>query len=134
MVGTDSAAASGACATANLACLKCLGHRNFVSKKFGTPPAKPYPDRARFKLGNGRPGEVRYAADFSFGLAAACGDFAASLIDADIPALLREGAPQSLGGQLAFYRKNFDFGQIGDRRPVKSGRAGPFCSQSGFPW
>ena len=67
-------------------------------------PAQTYPARARFKFRNGRVGDVRYAADIPAGIAGGRGEIAASLLGADIAALLREGALGSLGGQSDYTR------------------------------
>ena len=66
---TEVAAALDAGTTANLACFEWLDHRNTVSEKFGAPPAQPCPARARFKFGNCRLCEARYAAGSPIGLA-----------------------------------------------------------------
>ena len=55
---------------------------------------------ARFKFGGGRIGEVKYAADTKVGFAGRRGVSTAFVLEADIPALLRAGAPGALGGQF----------------------------------
>ena len=72
-------------ATATLACSEWLGRRSSVLKKFGVPPAQAHPARGRFKFGDVRLGEGRYAADIPVGAAGGRGKVTASLIDADIP-------------------------------------------------
>ena len=52
------------------------------------------------KLGDGRVGEVRHAADIKVGIAARRGALTVFVLEADIPALLRKVAPDALGGQL----------------------------------
>ena len=54
----------------------------------GSPDANPNPTIARFKFGDGRVGEVRYAADIKVGIAERGGAFTAFVLVADIPALL----------------------------------------------
>ena len=56
----------------------------------GLPRVLTFLSRARFKFVGGRIGEVRLAADITEGNLAAC------LLDADIPALLRNGALEPL--------------------------------------
>ena len=64
----------------------------------------PYPATARFKFGGGRVGEVKRAADIKVGTAGRRGAFTAFAPDADIPAVLRKGALELLGGRLDFER------------------------------
>ena len=59
-----------------------------------------YPTSARLKFGDRRIGEAKYAADIKVGTAGRGGAFATLVRDADIPALLREWAPEGPGGQL----------------------------------
>ena len=47
-----------------------------------------------------RLGELRHAADILVGIAGIKGEFTPSVLDADIPALLRKGAMEASGGQL----------------------------------
>ena len=54
------------------------------------PRVLTFPSRARSKFGGGRIGEVRPAADVTEG------NFAACLLDAEIPASLRKGALEPL--------------------------------------
>ena len=54
------------------------------------------------QFGDGRIGEVRYAADIVVGIAGRRGAFTAFVMDAEIPALLRKGALDALGAQLDF--------------------------------
>ena len=64
-------------------------------------------------------GDVRFAADITVGVAVAKGDFAAFVLDADIPALLRSGALGSVGGQPEFYRDTHTSGLRGLELPLK---------------
>ena len=58
---------------------------------------------ARLKFGDGRVGGVKRAAEIKVcGIPGRRGAVAAFVLDADIPALLREGALEALGGQLDF--------------------------------
>ena len=66
----------------------------------GSPKAAPYPAMARFKFGDGRLGEVRHAADIEVGIARRRGALAAFVLGTGLPALLRNGALEALGGQL----------------------------------
>ena len=61
-----------------------------------------YPSAARFQFGDGRIGEVQYAANVTVGIAGRKGTFTAFAMDAEIPALLRKGALEALGAQLDF--------------------------------
>ena len=70
----------------------------------GFPKVMPNPTMARFKFGDGRVGEVKHAADIKVGSAGRKGAFTAFVLDADIPALLRKGVLEALGGQLDFDR------------------------------
>ena len=65
---------------------------------------RPYPAIARFKFGDGRVGEVKYAADIKVGTAGCRGAFTAVALETGIPALLRKGAIESLGGRSDFER------------------------------
>ena len=49
-------------------------------------------------------GHVKFAADITVGGAGAKGAFTARALDADIPAVLRRGASEALGGRLDFFR------------------------------
>ena len=57
---------------------------------------------ARRKFGDGRVGEVRYAAGIKVGIAERRGGIAASAAETEIPALSRAGALEAVGGQLDF--------------------------------
>ena len=57
----------------------------------------PYLTIARFKFGDGRVGEVMYAADIKVGIAECGGAFAAFVLVADIPALPRKAALEAIG-------------------------------------
>ena len=85
----------------------------------GLPRAPTYPAQARFKFGNGRLGGVRFVADITVGVAGATRNFAAFVLDADIPAVLHRGASESLGGQLDFSRVTLTSGFRGAQIPPK---------------
>ena len=89
-------------AAANLVSIKWSEHRNKISERWGIQRAETFPRRAQFKSGDGRLGEVRCAADIPVGTAGKRGTFAALVPEANILALLREGALEALGGRLDF--------------------------------
>ena len=93
VVGVDTGAA------ATSACFKGLHHETAILETFGVPTAKPYPACARFKFGNGRVHQGRFVAKVPVELAGGHGKFTTFSMDAAIPALLRKGAPESLGCQ-----------------------------------
>ena len=101
----DCVVALDAGATANLLCCERFGNRNSHLQKRGTPQVSTYPKKAHFEFGDGRIGEVHYAADLKVGIAGRRGACAAFAPGADIPALLRKGALEALGGQLDFARE-----------------------------
>ena len=70
----------------------------------GIEKAYPYPAEARFKFGDGRIGEARYAADITVGIAGYKGSFTAFVLDAEIPALLCKGALEALYAKLDFVK------------------------------
>ena len=89
-------------ATANLVCRQWLANHNRFLERQGIEKAHLYPADARFKFGDGRIGEVRYAADITVGIAGRKGSFTAFVLDAEIPALLCKGALEALSAQLDF--------------------------------
>ena len=84
-------------ATANLVCFQ---HHNRLLGRSGLQRVSTYPSKARSRFGGGRLGEESHAADIPAGIAGNKGKFAAFALDADIPALLREGAAEESGSQL----------------------------------
>ena len=82
-------------AAANLVCFRSLAHHNRILERRGIPRVTTYPSQARFRFGDGRLGEVRHAAAISVG-------FTAFVLGGGVPALLRKGAMEALGGQLDF--------------------------------
>ena len=86
----------------NLVCFTWLDNHTSYSRKMGFPKVNPYPTMARFTFGDRRVGEVRHAAEIKVGIAGRRGAFAACVLDADIPTLLRRGALEAIGGQLDF--------------------------------
>ena len=68
----------------------------------GIPQVGAYRAMARFKFGDGRIGEVRYAADIKVGIAGCGCAFSVFALEADIPALSCKGAIEAPGGQLDF--------------------------------
>ena len=85
-------------ATANLVCFRCLDHHNRLAERHGFRRVSTYPQKARFRLGDGRVGNVRHAVDIPAGIAGNTAKLTAFVLRADIPALLREGATEALGG------------------------------------
>ena len=77
--------------TANLVCVPWLGKHNSYLQRMGFPLTNAYPSTARFKYGDGRVGEVRYAAEIKVGIAGRRASVTALVMDADILALLRWG-------------------------------------------
>ena len=75
-------------ATAILVRFRWLNRHNSTSGKVGLPRVSIYPAQARIKFGNGRTGDVRFAADMTAGIAGAKGNFTAFAPGADIPALV----------------------------------------------
>ena len=61
------------------------------------------PASARFRFGGGRLGAGRHATGIPVGIAGGKGAFAAFALDAEIPALLRKGALEVLGGLQDFH-------------------------------
>ena len=96
----DSAVVLDTGARANLVRFSWLQRHNRILERRGIPRVTTYPSQARFRFVYGRLGEVRYAADIPVGIAGNTGMFTASVLEADIPALLRKGAMEALGGQL----------------------------------
>ena len=89
-------------AAANLACVRRLENHNLLSEIRGPLRESTHPAGARVQFGYGRLGEVRLAAEITVGLAGQGGTPAAFALEADIPALLRKGVLEVLGGQLDF--------------------------------
>ena len=76
-------------ATANLVCRAWVANHNLSLGRLGMEKVHLYPSAARFKFGDGRIGEVQYAANISVGIAGRKGASTAFAMDAEIPALLR---------------------------------------------
>ena len=121
-------------ATANLACFRWLSRRNSLLEQKGFPRVLTYPAQARFKFGDGRAGNVCFAADITAGIAGAKGAFTACGLDADIPALLRKGASAALAGQSDFARNTLTLGPRGIEIPLKVNAMGHYIlSVADFP-
>ena len=89
-------------ATANLARYQLLRGNNSILRGWGAPRAETNPACARIGFGDGRLGSVRCAEDIPAGTAGGHGKFTAFALEADISALLHEGALEALGGQADF--------------------------------
>ena len=83
---------------ANLVCFRRLPPHYRLLEKYGFQRVSIYPSKARFRFGDGRLGEVRPAADIPVGIAGNMDKFNAFVLDAHIPALVRKGAIEALGG------------------------------------
>ena len=75
-------------ATANLARRAWLANHNQFLERLGIEKAHLYPSAARYKFGDGRIGEVQYAANITGGVAGCKGSLTALVMDDEIPALL----------------------------------------------
>ena len=89
---------------ANLVCFRWLERHNRLPEEEGGPEVSTYPSSALLRSGDGRLNEVRHAAHIPPSIAGNKGKFAAFVLDADIPALLRKGAMEAMSGQLDFSR------------------------------
>ena len=81
-------------ATAIPVCFRWLGFHNRILQLRGYQRVATYSD-----LGDGRPGDVRRAANSSVGIAGNRSTLTAFVLGADTPALLRKGALRALGWQ-----------------------------------
>ena len=89
----------------------------------GFPRAPTYSGQARIKFGDGRMRDVEFAACWAKGTLPACA------LGADIPAFLRKGALEALGGRLDFLRDTLMLGFRGAGIPLKVNTMG--CSSLG---
>ena len=96
--------------------------------KHGRHRVSTYPARARLKLGGGRLGEVRFAADIPVGVAGRKVEFTAFALEADIPELIRKRATEPLGGQPDFSRDASTLREQGLGIPLKVNRMGRYVS------
>ena len=113
-------------ATANLAFSRRLARHNRILDRYGIERVFTCSSKATFRLGGRRLGEVRHAADIPVGIAGNKGKFAAFALNADIPALLRKGAMEALGGQLDFLRGSLVLRRQGVEIPLAVNRAGHY--------
>ena len=121
-------------ATANLVCFRWLSRHNSPLEQKGFLRVLTYPAQARFKFGDGRTGNVCFAADITEGTAGAKGALTAFALDADIPALLRKGALEALAGQLDFARNTLILGSRGIGIPHRVNAMGHYIlSVDDFP-
>lgn len=107
----------------NLVRVRRLGNLNQVSEKHGPPQLSAYPARTRLEFGGGRHGEARFTADLP-GSAGCRGELAASVTDAGIPAILRKGAVEALGGQSQVARDMLTLRNQGADIPPKVNQTG----------
>ena len=87
---------------------------------------QPCPARARSNWGDGSLGRVQFAADVPAGIAGGRGRFAALFLEAGIPALLRKGAVEAVGGRLAFASNALMLAEMGVAAPLKVSGAGRY--------
>ena len=85
-------------AASNLPCFRASGNRNLLSGRTGARRVSTFPACVCFKFGDGRLGDVRFAAYSPAGIAGCRGTLAAFALVADIPAILRRVAVGALGG------------------------------------
>ena len=105
----DSAVVLDTGATADLVCFRWLDHHDRPLEQHGVRSGPAGPSNARFCFGDGRVGDVRYAADTPARVAGIQGKFSASCRGADIPALSPKGATKAPGGKLDSPRDSFVF-------------------------
>ena len=111
-------------ATANLVCSRWPARHNRILDWRGIPRVTTYPSKARSRFADGRLGEVRHAADIPVAIAGYRGMRTAFVLEADIPALLRKGAMEAIGGQLDFLHGSFNLRRRGAQIPPRVNRAG----------
>ena len=85
-----------------------------------------YPSSARCHSCDGRLGDVRHAADIPAGIAGSTGEFTASALDADMPALSRTCAIVAQGRHLDFPRFVLDGRRQGVTIPLRVNRMGRY--------
>ena len=119
----DSVVALDTGATANLVCFSWLAHHNSILEKHEFPKVTANPSEARFGFGDGRFREVCRAAEIPAWVAGNKGKFTASVLGGGVPALLRQGAMEALGGRLDFLRGSLLVRRQGVRAPLK----GEYC-------
>ena len=131
---------------ANLVCFKWLGNHISLPRKTGGPKVNTYLAMARFRFGDSRIGDVRYASDIKVGTPGSSGAVAAFVLEADVAALLRAGALEALGGQLDSARDALTIRNYGVDILLKvnemgryvlsviSPRDGPSCADRGPEW
>ena len=77
-----------------------------------------------FQIGRKSPWWVRFAADTPVGISGCRRKFTAFALEAEIPALSREGATEALGGQLDFSRDVLTLRKQGADIPPKVNQTG----------
>ena len=109
-------------ATANVVPFSWPGRRNRILEQHGIPKVA----KARFSFGDGRLREVRHAADVPVGIAGNRGMFTAFALEAEIPALLREGVMEALGGKSNFLRGSLNLPRQGAQKRLGVNRVGRY--------
>ena len=112
--------------TADLARFHWLGYPNQLLESRGFPRVSAYPSKARVRIGDGRIGEVRRGADIPAGVTWRKGKCTAFALDADIPALMRDGVMESLGGQSEFSRDSLVLVKQGVAIALRVNRVGRY--------
>ena len=125
-MGADSVVGLRTRAAASLVCFKWLKRQSSIVERRGVPRAETFPARARSEFGGGRLGEVRCAADNPAGIVGCRGEFAACVLEADIPPLAREGALGALGGQAVVAHNVLTLSRQGVDIPPKSDGMGHY--------
>ena len=104
LANSDSAVVSHTGVTANSVCSSWQELANRILQTKGSLRVSTYPGYARFRFGHGRLRGVRRAADVPVDVTGKKRRFAAFASEADILALLREGALEALDDQLRLPR------------------------------
>ena len=111
-------------ATANLGGFRWLERHTRLLGRKGFQKVSTCPSTARFRLGDGRFGEVSHVADIPVGVAGERGKFAAFALDAGAPAFLPKGAMEAPGWQPDFSRDPLALHEQGATRPRRVNRMG----------
>ena len=90
----------------------------------GRPLAKITLAFSSFRYGDGRVGDVRRAAVVPVAIVGYAGRFMAHVVDADIPALLRKVALETLGGHRNFRERVLTLESLGTDIPLEMSAVG----------